>query len=619
MNPLLLALILLSMHSLLSAFPVPPPVGAIYDPATAPSVARGNYDPFAHPRSAYPGRNILPNTAPLGGHLPPPYYASPYYPHRVYQQPSYANSNPLSYVSSYRPEPSPDDTPLQQEQLPFRPDIRFQTSGLQPSRFQPPSLLPPPAHYQHHSRRQHQTDPDPRKGIERKLAVTNSTDAAVPKKKGIFAGFFQGIGSALFGMDPDTSGTSTLDQAPHNPRDSKSDRNQSDPTIAANALSDDSIRQYESFYPPSTQTKDFSSGYGYPSRGSSYSEQNRNSYSDGPIRDYTADPPSQQKRVLQPNGSQGNRRGRPAHPKQQQQQPTFRNTDEHSREFPNDRYGSHIYPQYGASRDTDPDNVMTRRFHHQTSQGPIREYESDNALPPNNARLVPRKDTFGHYGHDRERSDSQGDLDTYPPDRGDDVNEYSPNEPLSRQEAQEMVRLFHRLFESLDNSIHSPSSSTASASYTSSTSNSPHSDLVASILNQAGRIGDDTVRVAVPHARSISESKDDTKHELDRDEMINVDGQHHVNIDDDDTLMRAQAAAARAANLVEEHVPDGRDRERDSASRELKHLDENGAMEGLPTSAPAYGTRKKLLQKRTEPESPDTLLDQISSMISSSI
>lgn len=186
------------------------------------------------------------------------------------------------------------------------------------------------------------------------------------------------------------------------------------------------------------------------------------------------------------------------------------------------------------------------------------------------------------------------------PDDFEEGNEKPMSEPLSKSEAQDMVRLFRRFFETLDLTMGTRSPRSAS---------SKNDDILREILHGNDYPEFETshnVRAALPGPQWNQRSLGlDSEQIQSQDEMIS--GQDRIA--DDIAVERAEATAARASSLVEAQGVHQLNGDRNSKSGEGKERNERAtswnenkndvAIEGLPTSSPAYGTRKRLLQKKS--------------------
>lgn len=145
------------------------------------------------------------------------------------------------------------------------------------------------------------------------------------------------------------------------------------------------------------------------------------------------------------------------------------------------------------------------------------------------------------------------------------------NDPLSRVEAIEMVRLFRRLFETLDVTLDG------------------HENVKSSRVKDALPPG---MHIALSEAKKLNRLYDHEMRDV-RDEISDRDRP------DDTAVARALASAARAAAKAESAESNSLDFESQLSSVD-KPADADGPVGDVPPYAPAYGSRKKLLEAKSK-------------------
>lgn len=162
--------------------------------------------------------------------------------------------------------------------------------------------------------------------------------------------------------------------------------------------------------------------------------------------------------------------------------------------------------------------------------------------------------------------------------------------PLSRTETREMVQLFRRLFDTLDNTLDGPEGEQQ---------------------KKAIREALPDVHVALAEAERLNMQRDLDRKAAGIGEDENVD----VNVDGSTRAAEERENEASEGMRRDLQPPDSGERERDGGRDVPADADADESLRGVPPSSPAYGTRRKLLRQKSNGFM-GGLYDSISSSIS---
>lgn len=181
-----------------------------------------------------------------------------------------------------------------------------------------------------------------------------------------------------------------------------------------------------------------------------------------------------------------------------------------------------------------------------------------------------------------------GNVEPVIDDRNAAVNTDQKMPPLSRTETREMVQLFRRLFDALDNTL-----------------DGPENEYRKRAIQEA--LPD--VHVALAEAEKLNMQRD-----LDR--KAGISGDSNVGPSGDVSMRMAEESdndASDSASRDSQASGDG-EKERDN-ERDIPADVDDESLQGVPPSSPAYGTRRKLLRQKSKGFI-GGLYDSISSSIS---